>query len=165
MHMLKWFQGALILCLLAIAPAARAGLIVEGSVGKGVKVSPGSAAAEQANVMIAPGVTVPFLRLELGFAWDLPDKKDSKSNLELRPMVMIDPPLLPIYGRVVFAVANLVHGKTEIAYGAALGLKVGLGPIGVFAEAGFLPRSRESDTGASHINWVIEGRLGASLGF
>jgi hypothetical protein len=158
--MLKWFQGAIVLCLLAVAPVAKAGLIVEGSVGKGAKVGPSPVKAEQTNIMIAPGVTVPFLRLELGFAFDTPDVKDSKSNLELRPMVVISPPLFPLYGRVVFAVANLVHGKTEVAYGGALGLSLGIGPIGVFAEAGLLPRSR-----ASQINWVIEGRVGASIGF
>jgi hypothetical protein len=158
--MRKWFPGALVICLLAIAPAARAGLIVEGSVGKGAKLSPSPTQAEQTNVMIAPGITFPFLRLELGFAWDLPDIKNSKSDLELRPMLVIAPPLLPLYGRAVFAVTNLVHGKTTIAWGAALGLSIGLGPIGVFAEAGILPRSR-----LSQINWVLEGRLGASVGF
>jgi hypothetical protein len=158
--MLKWFQGALVLCVVAIAPAARAGLIVEGSLGKGVKLSPGDVKAEQTNIMIAPGVTLPFLRLELGLVWDLPDIKDSKSNLELRPMVVIAPPVLPLYGRAIFAVTNLVNGKTTIAWGAALGLSIGLGPIGVFAEAGLLPRSRDSK-----INWVAEGRLGAYVGF
>jgi hypothetical protein len=158
--MRKWFQGALVCCLLAMAPAARAGLIVEASVGKGTKFSPKPVTAEQTNVMIAPGVTLPFVRLELGFAWDLPDTSASKHDLELRPMVVIAPPLLPIYGRAIFAVTNLVHGKTTVAYGAALGLSIGLGPIGVFAEAGILPRSR-----LSQINWVLEGRLGASIGF
>jgi hypothetical protein len=160
--MRKWFPAALalVLCSLAVAPAARAGIVVEGSVGKGVKVSPSPVTAEQTNVMIAPGVSFPFVKLELGFAWDLPDLKDSKSNLELRPMVVIAPPIIPLYGRVIFAVTNLLEGKTTVAYGAAAGLSFGLGPIGVFAEAGFLPRSRDSK-----INWVIEGRLGASLGF
>jgi hypothetical protein len=146
--------------LLAAAPAAKAGIIVEGSVGKGAKLGPSPVKAEQTNIMIAPGVTFPFLRLELGFAWDTPDLKDSKSNLELRPMVVIAPPILPLYGRVVFAVTNLIEGKTTVAYGGALGLSFGLGPIGIFAEAGLLPRSR-----ASQINWVVEGRLGAYLEF
>jgi hypothetical protein len=158
--MRKWFQGALVLCLLAAAPTAWAGLIVEGSVGKGVKVGPSPVKAEQTNLMIAPGFTVPFVHLQLGFAWDAPDVKDRKSDLELRPMVTIAPPILPLYGRVVFAVTNLIHDKTTVAYGAALGLSLGLGPIGVFAEAGLLPRSRDSK-----INWVIEGRAGVSLSF
>jgi hypothetical protein len=160
--MRKWFPAALALVLfsLAVAPAARAALVVEGSVGKGVKASPSPVQAEQLNFMIAPGVSFPFVKLELGFAWDTPDVKDSKSNLELRPMVVISPPIIPLYGRAIFAVTNLVNGKTTVAYGAALGLSLGLGPIGIFAEAGFLPRSRDSK-----VNWVVEGRVGARLEF
>jgi hypothetical protein len=72
----------------------------------------------------------------------------------------VAPPVLPIYGRAIFAVTNVLHGKTTIAYGAAGGFKLGFGSVGVFAEAGVLPRSI-----ASRINWVVEGRLGANLSF
>jgi hypothetical protein len=159
--MRKWFQGALVLSLLAATPAvARAAIIVEGSFGKGSKVSPSPTHATPTNFMVAPGLAIPFVHLQLGLVWDLPDVEPKQHNLELRPMITIAPPILPLYGRVVFAVTNLVHDKTTIAYGAALGLSLGLGPIGVFAEAGVLPRSSDSK-----INWVIEGRLGASLTF
>lgn len=160
--MRRWSQAALILCLVAVAPAmANAGLVVEGSVGKGAKVSPSPVAAEQTNIMIAPGVSIlSLLRLQLGLVSDLPDLKDSKTDLELRPMLTLYPPILPLYGRVIFAVTNLLHGTTTVAYGAAAGFKLGVGPVHVFAEAGLLPRSR-----ASQINWVIEGRLGAGLSF
>jgi hypothetical protein len=151
---------------MALAPAAaHAGMILEGSVGKGVLVSPSPVKATQTNLMLTPGVTFvdDILRLELGVVGDLPDIKDSKFDLQLRPMVVVAPPILPIYGRAIFAVANVFHNngsKTLFAYGAAAGLKFGLGPIGVFAEAGFLPRSVNS-----RINWVIEGRAGVSLFF
>jgi hypothetical protein len=164
--MRRWFQAALVLCSLALAPAAaHAGLILEGSVGKGVKVSPSPAKATQTNLMVTPGVTLldDILRLEVGLVGDLPDISNSKFDLQFRPMVVVAPPILPIYGRAIFAVANVFHNngsKTVFAYGAAAGLKIGLGPVGVFAEAGFLPRSIESK-----INWVIEGRLGVSLFF
>jgi hypothetical protein len=161
--MRRWFQAALVLCLLAAAPAAaRAGLMLEGSLGKGVKVSPSPTHATQTNLMLAPGVTLlsDILRLQVGFVGDLPDIKNSKFDLQFRPMLVVAPPILPIYGRAIFAVTNVLHGKTTIAYGAAAGLKIGLGPVGVFAEAGLLPRSI-----ASQINWVIEGRLGVSLFF
>ena len=163
--MRRWFQAALVLCLLAVAPAARAGFILEGSLGKGVKVSPSPTKATQTNIMLAPGVTLlaDILRLEVGFVGDLPDIKDSKFDLQVRPMVVVAPPILPIYGRAIFAIANVFHNngtKTQFAYGAAAGLKFGLGPVGVFAEAGLLPRSVNST-----INWVIEGRLGANLTF
>jgi hypothetical protein len=164
--MRRWYQAALVLCLLAVAPAAaHAGFILEGSVGKGVKVSPSPTKATQTNLMLTPGITLldDILRLELGFAGDLPDIQNSKFDLQLRPMLVVAPPILPIYARAIFAVANVFHNngtKTVIAYGAAAGLKIGLGPVGVFAEAGLLPRSI-----ASQINWVIEGRLGVSLFF
>ena len=162
--MRRWFQAALVLGLLAVAPAARAGWIIEGSVGKGVKVSPSPVKATMTNLMIAPGYTViDILRLELGLVADLPDIKASNFDLQLRPMIVVAPPILPLYGRAIFAVTNLLHKngeKTTIAYGAAAGLKLGVGPVGVFAEAGLLPRSV-----ASKINWVIEGRIGANLSF
>jgi hypothetical protein len=154
-----------VLCLLAVAPAARAGLILEGSLGKGVKVSPSPVKATMTNLMITPGVTLldDILRLEVGLVGDLPDVSMSKFDLQVRPMVVVAPPILPIYGRAIFAVANVLHKngtKTQFAYGAAAGLKFGLGPVGVFAEAGLLPRSI-----ASQINWVIEGRLGVNFIF
>jgi hypothetical protein len=161
--MRRWFQAALVLCSLALVPAAaHAGIVLEGSVGKGVLVSPSPVKATQTNLMLAPGVTLlsDILRLEVGFVGDLPDIKDSKFNLQFRPMVVVAPPILPLYGRAIFAITNVLHGKTTVAYGAAAGLKFGLGPVGVFVEAGFLPRSV-----ADRINWVIEGRAGVALFF
>ena len=165
--MRRWFQAALVLCVLVVASrAAHAGWIVEGSLGKGAKVSPSPVTQTQTNIMIAPGVTLlaDVLRLEIGFVADLPDVKASKFNLQFRPMVVVAPPILPIYGRAIFAITNVLKGPTTIAYGAAAGLKFGFGPVGVFAEVGLLPRSVDPGTG-SKINWVIEGRLGANLTF
>jgi hypothetical protein len=157
----RWLQAALVLCLLSLAPAARAGWIIEGSVGKGAKVSPTPRQATQTNIMIAPGVTfLSLLRLELGLLNELPDTKNSKFNLELRPMLVVAPPILPLYGRLVLGITNLIDGPTTVAWGAAGGVKIGIGPVGVFAEAGFLPRSRNNT-----LNWVIEGRLGGYIGF
>lgn len=155
-----------LLCLLCVfvtwlaASAAHAGWGIEASIGKGAKLSPSPVSAEQVNLMIAPGFGIPFFRFELGLAGDLPDVKNSKFDLEIRPMVVVAPPVLPLYGRLVVAVANLLNDETEIAFGGAGGLKFGLGPLGVFAEAGLLPRSR-----MSRLSWVIEGRVGASFGF
>jgi len=162
--MRRWFQAALVLSVLVIAPAAHAGWILEGSLGKGYQVS-NPKGATQTNLMIAPGVTflADLLRLQVGFVGDLPDVKDSKFDLQIRPMFVLAPPILPIYGRAIFAIANLLHNNgpdTHIAFGAAAGLKFGLGPVGVFAEAGLLPRSI-----ASNIYWAFEGRLGANVTF
>jgi hypothetical protein len=164
--MRRWYQAALVLCFLALAPAAaHAGFILEGSVGKGILVSPAPVKATQTNLMLSPGITLldDILRLQVGFVGDLPDISNSKFDLQIRPMLVVAPPILPIYGRAIFAVANVFHNngpKTLFAYGAAAGLKLGLGPIGVFLEAGFLPRSVNS-----RINWVIEGRGGVALFF
>jgi hypothetical protein len=88
-------------------------------------------------------------------------------------MIAIVPPILPIYGRVIFAFNNLIGRsgtKREVAYGAAGGVRFGLGPIGVFAEIGVLPGSRYfvqsgSTDLASKYALVIEGRVGAYIKF
>jgi hypothetical protein len=160
--MRKWFPGGLVLLgLLAIAPAAKAGLIVEGSIGKGAKVGPSPVAAEPLNVMIAPGITfLSILRAEVGFVWALPDVQPHKSEVEIRPMLVVAPPLFPLYGRLVFGFTHLVDGPRKVAVGAAGGLKFGAGPIDVFGELGVLPRSFDTTT-----NWVMELRAGIALGF
>lgn len=155
-----------VLFVLALAPSeGRAGWIVEASIGKGAMVKP-ETHAEPVNVMIAPGYSVlGLLRLELGIVNSLPDTKNSKYDLQLRPMVVIAPPLFPLYGRAILAVSSLVaDGPTEIAYGGALGVKFGVGIIGVFAEVGALPRKRDLGTG-DELVWVVEGRAGAYLSF
>jgi hypothetical protein len=105
--------------------------------------------------------------LQLGIVGDFADTSGSKTDLELRPMVTIVPPLLPIYGRAIFAIANLAGSggaKREFAYGVAGGVRFGLGPIGVFGEVGVLPRSRDFASGSKFV-WIIEGRAGAYLEF
>jgi hypothetical protein len=134
---------------------------VEASLGKGVSIDP--VEAQPVNVMVAPGVSLLWLRLQLGVAADLPDVKESKFDLGLRPMLSLHPPLLPLYGRLIFAVNNLFHDELRtVAYGGALGLEIAIAGIGLFAEAGFLPRDPKGEVG---FTWVVEGRAGISLGF
>lgn len=173
---MRSFLLALAVALAVMVPAAaHAGWLVEGSVGKGVKVSPSPVKAEQMTVMIAPGWSTPgiaILRLQLGFLGNMPDTSDSKLNLQLRPMLTVKAPVLPIFGRVILAVNNLVERdgqKREFAFGAAGGLRFGLGPIAVFAEVGVLPavnRQVPTSTGTEKkFAWILEGRLGAALEF
>ena len=128
--------------------------------------------------MVAPGYILPVLsliRLQLGIVGNFADKSGSKTNLELRPMIAIVPPIIPIYGRAIFAVSNLTGRsgmKREYSYGAAGGLRFGLGPVGVFGEVGVLPRSRDIPSGSgattttsSKFVWIVEGRAGAYLEF
>ena len=173
---MRKFVMAAVLTLSVLLPAvSQAGWVVEGSLGKGGQVS-SPRAWERINFMVAPGLSVlSLLRLQLGIVGDFADTSGSKTDLELRPMVTIVPPLLPIYGRAIFAVTNLAGRsgvKREIAYGAAGGLRFGLGPIGVFGEVGVLPRSRDFPSGSvtapttsSKFVWIVEGRVGAYLEF
>jgi len=171
--MRKFVLAAVLSSTLLLPAASQAGWVVEGSLGQGGQVS-SPRAWEQLNFMVAPGVSIlSILRLQLGIVGDFADTSGSKTNLELRPMVSIVPPILPIYGRVIFAVSDLLGRsgtKREFAYGAAGGVRFGLGPIGVFAEIGVLPGSRYfvqsgSTDLASKYALVIEGRVGAYIKF
>ncbi len=151
--------SALALSLAAAPDSARA-MGLELSMGKGAAVSP-DVAAQPLSVMAAPGISFVIVRLQLGLVADLPDVQNSKFDIGLRPMVTISPPILPLYGRLIFAVNNLIESdRRSIAYGGALGISFSLAGIGVFAEAGLLPRTQHSVT-----SWVVEGRAGLSLGF
>jgi hypothetical protein len=172
--MRKLFIAAVFTALVLLPAASQAGWLVEGSLGKGYQVSK-ERAWEQSNFMVAPGWSPPvlsLLRLQLGVAVNFADKDNSKTNYELRPMVSICPPILPIFGRAILAVQNMraLGGKREYAVGAAGGVRFGLGPIGVFGEIGALPHSRKvlnaAGTGTeSKFLWVIEARAGAYLEF
>jgi hypothetical protein len=157
--MRKLLFGLVLAVSLGAASSARAGFIVEGSLGKGASVSP-EVEAQPLNVMLAPGVTIfSLLRLQVGLVANMPDVENSKFDIGVRPMITLSPPLFPLYGRAIFAWDNLIH-DSEIAYGGALGFSIELAGIGVFAEAGFLPRKISDKTW-----WIIEGRAGVSLGF
>jgi hypothetical protein len=161
--MRRFFMAAVLTATVLLPAASQAGWVVEGSLGKGGQVS-SPRAWEQLNLMVAPGLSIfSLIRLQLGIVGDFADTSGGKTNMELRPMVTIVPPVLPVYGRAVLAVTNLAgrgSGKRPIAYGAAGGVRFGLGPIGVFGEVGVLPRSI-----AGKFVWVVEGRAGAYLEF
>jgi|SRR5450759_4370124 hypothetical protein len=178
--MRKFLVAATLITMILVPAAARAGFLLEASYGKGYQASPTPRFWEQSNLELAPGFSVlSMLRFQLGFVMDVPDgSAANKTNLELRPMISLVPPILPLYGRVIFVFNNLFDrgGKREIAYGAAVGARIGIPSVGivpamgVFAEVGALPRSREfansTATGTeSKFAWVVEGRVGAYLGF
>jgi len=182
--MRKFLAAATLTSLFLIPAAARADIVLEASVGQGYQVAPTPRGWERLNLEITPGYapSLPVLswfRLQLGIVTDFPTKSGSKTDLQLRPMISIVPPVLPIYGRLIFGIANLMESggaKREITYGAAVGVSVGLPSIavlpgfGVFAEVGALPRKRDypdsTATGTeSKLSWVAEGRAGAYLKF
>lgn len=186
---MRKFLVATVLTAMTLVPvAARAGFLVEASLGKGLQASPkpvdGASRWEQMNLEIAPGYapSLPVLsmfRLQLGVVMDFADKSASKTNMELRPMISIVPPIFPLYGRVIFGVNNLFErdgSKREILYGAAVGVRIGLPGIafvpalGIFAEVGALPRKRDMPntttlTTDSKMAWILEGRAGAYINF
>jgi hypothetical protein len=177
--MRKVFVGMAVIIGLAVAPlTARAGPVVEGSVGVGWQLTT-SVDRTPVNVMVAPGWGFAgLLKLELGLLANMGDVQNSKFDLELRPMVVISPPLIPLYLRGIFAVQNFVNGPTAIAYGAALGVSFGLLGAGLFVEAGVLPRNVKVDatTNARVVGstssptkdvfrWFVEGRAGAYYDF
>jgi hypothetical protein len=160
----RFLTGALLAALLALpARPARAGLGVEASLGYGYEVSP-TTESQATNIMIAPGYDVGgLLRAELGLVglYGAARAGDTSGlNLEFRPMLVLSPPILPIYGRLVVAAVNPFSADRTLAYGGAAGISLGLGGVGVFGELGLLPRSV-----ANAIHWVMEGRAGVSLGF
>src|SRR5688500_18131739 len=151
-------SALLALALAALPVGARAALLLESSVGVGWEVSPDDG-RQHTNVMLAPGFLIgELLKLELGFVANLADVKGRDFDIGLRPMVVIDPPLFPLYGRAIFVVNNLSEGPVTYAYGAAVGVSMGIGPGGAFGEAGLLPRNA-GGTGV----WVLEGRTGIAV--
>lgn len=169
------------LCTMTLVPtAARAGFLLEGSLGKGYQTT-SPRAWTQSNLMLAPGYapSLPVLsmfRLQLGIAIDFTDKADTKMDLQLRPMLTFVPPILPIYGRLILAANNLLERNNQsfLAYGGAVGARLGIPSIafvpgfGVFAEVGALPRRHDYGAGTettSKTFWVMEGRLGVYLDF
>src|SRR5688500_15809274 len=158
--MRKLLLASVFLACLAAPLSAQAGFGVEGSVGKGLTVSP-EVNAEPTNLMVAPGISILWLRLQAGLVADLPDVENRDFDIGIRPMLTLSPPILPLYGRLIFAFNNLLDDELRtVAYDAAVGLSFGLAGVAIFAEAGVLPRSLKSE-----MVWVLEGRLGVSLGF
>ncbi len=146
---------------LAVPAVARAGFILEASLGRGWQVSPSiDDSAGPWNVMVAPGYGLgEMIRAELGFVIDMPND-GAETNLRLRPMLVIDPPIIPIYGRLIFGVGNLLEGDRSIEFGGALGVGVSLLGVGIFAEGGVIPQRVGGATAT-----IIEARAGGFYAF
>ena len=144
--------------LLAGAPnVAHASLSLAASVGQGYVVSE-PRGREATSFMLAPGVSIAdIVRIELGVVGALSAVKggDDDLALQLRPMLVLTPPILPLYVRLNLAFIDPFADDRVVAYGGALGLGISFFDVGVFAEAGLLPRS-VADT----FVWVLEGRAG-----
>ena len=150
---------ALVASALLLAPlSARAGLVFEGSAGSGFTLSPHAGDRIPTNLMLAGGYSFPVVRLELGVVGNLADVSHSKFDLDLRPMLMVKPPLFPLYARVIAGVSGLLEGPSSFTYGGALGVRLGLG-VGAFVEAGALAKRMKVNAKDKDV-WFAEGRLG-----
>lgn len=155
----------LLLALLGTPRQAQAGFVrwtLSASAGFGFEVHP-VRRVQAENLMLAfgPGFVGDCVRLELGLLTAygaLFGQARREFHLELRPMVRLALPLLPLYGRIIFAGLNPSARDRNIAYGGAFGLNIPLGRLGIFVEAGTLPRRAEQQT-----HWVLEARAGLGV--
>jgi hypothetical protein len=173
--MKKLVLGLLALSLLASPVTAHAGgLLFEASVGSGVRAGIGSTERIPTNVMATLGYGfTDMLKLEVGALANLGDAKasfsssGSKLDVDLRGMVVIAPPLFPLYLRGIAGVSSLKVKPATFTYGAALGVGFGLFGVGAFGEVGAMQHRYEIPVGAGTVGkdgWQIEGRLGISIG-
>ncbi len=164
----------LALTLLASPAAARAGMLFEASVGSGVRAGIGSAERIPTNVMATVGYGfADMLKLEVGALANLGDAKSSfstggsKFDVDVRGMVVVSPPLFPLYLRGIAGVTSLKTKPAKFTYGGALGAGFGLFGVGAFVEAGAMQHTYEIATPVGTVSkdgWQIEGRLGISIG-
>ncbi len=152
-------QKALLVGLLCLAPAAaRADFIFGASLGSGMTVKPELGDRTPTNIMITPGYGLgEMLRLELGILGDLGDVQGYEFDLALRPMLVIDPPVIPLHFRLIAGVSNLLNDAT-FTWGGAIGVGGSLAGLGIFGEVGMLPREDASVM-------TLEGRAGVFLAF
>jgi len=162
---------AVALGLSVLPRPAAAGPLLEGSVGVSWQLEPTMVRAP-VSVMLAPGWGFAgILKVELGLAGNLADTQNSQFDLELRPMVVVSPPLFPLYLRGIAVVQNLLHGPTKPGYGGALGVSFGLFGVGVFVEAGAVarqitvPSASVPPVDQDVYRWYAEGRAGVSYEF
>jgi hypothetical protein len=180
--MRKLLVAATLTAMILVPAAARAGFVLDASIGKPYQVT-SPRAWGQLNMMFSPGYapSLPILsmfQLQLGLAFDFADKSGTKTEMQLRPMVSFIPPILPLYARAFLFIPNML-GRVDGAsrkpgYGGALGVRIGIPSIavlpgfGVFAEVGGLGRSADYPTAtgtSSKMFWAVEGRAGAYLSF
>jgi hypothetical protein len=153
---------ALAFVLVATPVVANAGMVVEASAGRGTLIEPSFEPNQGVtSFMIAPGYGLgEVIRLALGVVWDVPEGGEA-GNFRLRPMLTLDPPLLPIYGRLIFGFTNLTgDGGVQYEVGGALGVGAELGGIGLFAELGVIPEFVEGERYTT-----VEGRGGLMISF
>ena len=152
------FAALVAFSFIVIPTAAHADFIIEGSAGSGYQVAPSIdiARRQPTNLMLAGGWGLgEWIRIEVGLAAGLGDVEGREFEFDVRPMLVVDPPLFPIYARAILGMSNVFNDGRAFAFGGAVGLGFSLGGIGIFAEAGMVPRVPEGE-----FVWIAEGRAG-----
>jgi hypothetical protein len=159
--MAKLSSAVVALALFLCPIAAHAGGLLEGSVGSGFRWQPSPVERIPTNVELTLGYSFPVVKLELGGVANFNDVKNSKFNVDLRPMLVVKPPAFPFYFRGILSYSNLVEGPKTFGYGGAIGSRFGppVGGVGVFLEAGAIMK-RVEVLAVEKDTWVAEGRLG-----
>ncbi|HYD41262.1 MAG TPA: hypothetical protein VEB43_10580 [Anaeromyxobacter sp.] len=157
--MAKLFSAAVALTLFLAPLSARAGGLFEASLGSGLRWDPEPTERIPTNVMLAAGYSFPVVKLELGALANLGDVEDSEFDVDLRPMIVVKPPLFPLYVRGILSYGNLIEGPKSFGYGGALGVRIGALGVGGFVEAGALTKKVKVGDVEEDI-WFAEGRLG-----
>ncbi len=144
-----------VVALWAAPRPANAGWVFEGSVGVPWQTSP-NVYRQQLNLMVTPGYGLldDMLRLEMGLVANFADVQNSKFNVGLRPMLALHPPILPLYGKLIFDWNDIGGSTSTASVGVAIGTSFGLGPAALFLEGDYLSRSG---------NNVLEARAGLSF--
>jgi hypothetical protein len=168
--------GLLTLLLLASPAAARAsGFLFEASVGSGLRAGIGSTERIPTNLMATVGYGfADMLKLEVGALASLGDVKASYAaggstlDFELRPMIVLAPPILPFYIRGIAGVASLKVKPVTFTYGAAVGVGFGLFGVGLFGEVGAMQHRYQIALPVGGTvgkdSWQIEARVGIAIG-
>jgi hypothetical protein len=167
----------LTLALLASPLAVRAGgFHVEGSVGSGVRTGVGDAARIPTNLMATLGYGfTDMIKLQVGAVANLGDVSasysagGSKFDVDLRGMLVVAPPLFPLYLRGIAGVTSLKSKPARFTWGGALGMSFGLLGVGVFGEVGAMQRAYQMADPVTAIETEkmglqVEGRIGVSIG-
>jgi hypothetical protein len=157
--MAKLYSAVVALALSLFPVAASAGTIFELSVGSGVRWQPTPTERVPTSAMLAVGYSMPVFKFELGALVSGSDVKHYKSDVDLRPMVVVKPPGIPFYGRAIVGVSNLVNGPQAFCYGGAVGVRMGAVGVGAFLEAGAIAK-RAKINDVNKDTWIAEGRLG-----
>jgi hypothetical protein len=152
------FSLLVVAVALAVPAVAEASFVIEGSVGRAAQVSPWES-DQPTNIEIAPGIGIgDLVKAELGFVVDW--QNGQRTNLRLRPMLVVSPPVIPLYGRLIVGYDKLFSSDRHFEFGGAVGVSIKLAVLGVFAEVGYVPQN--TDAGFQHF---VEGRLGAFVSF